>query len=631
VVTAPAGWAPITDSQSPAGRLTSFWHLAAAGDPANWSFGLSQSTKAVAGITGYSGVNATAPIDVTATAVSGTGGSHTAPSVTTTGADRTVLSLASVEASAPFTEPGATTERVDVAGVAGAPTVSLGVFDAAQAVAGATGAKTATSAVAPSTTATITLMPPAPPPPPDTTPPTVTAVSPLNGAAGVALTVSPQVTFSERVSNVAAISVAPAAGGAAVAATVNLSGLVATITLAAAPAAGTQYRITVPTTVTDTAGNSLATAFTSLFTIAAAPPPPPPAPAFRAASSSSNGTGASAITLDRPVGTQPGDVMIAAVAPLSASGGTTTTAYSEGFETSLGVWHPWYGASTVAQGTVARTGLKSLQVNPSAGVGRAQASVPVVAGQQTATLYANGTGAVKIQMDFFSSASAYLGSAVAPATALAGGGAWTARSVTYTPPTGTTRVHFGVENASASAPWYVDDVTITAGAVAGGSTPTTITAPPGWTLVTGVISDGSRLMTFWRTAAAGDAASWSFGLSANVKAVATVASYSGANAAPIDASASAVNVVGSTHNTPPVTTAGPNRRVVSIVSLLASGAVTPPLGITERVDLAGSVTAPTVSIELFDYEAIAAGLSGLTPSNSSVPAASNAVTIALRP
>ncbi len=109
------------------------------------------------------------------------------------------------------------------------------------------------------------------PPPPDTTPPTVAAVVPANTATGVAVGALPTVTFTEPVTALTGITLA-VDGGAALATTKTLAGNVVTITPAAALATGTTYRINVPTTVTDIAGNPLATAFTSTFATVAAPP-----------------------------------------------------------------------------------------------------------------------------------------------------------------------------------------------------------------------------------------------------------------------------------------------------------------------------------------------------------------------
>lgn len=109
-------------------------------------------------------------------------------------------------------------------------------------------------------------------PAPDTTPPAVQAVSPIAAATGQALTVTPAISFSEPVVNFSAITLAPAAGGSPVAATVSLAGNVATLRPAAALLPNTAYLLTVPTSVTDAAGNPLASAYTSTFTTGAAAP-----------------------------------------------------------------------------------------------------------------------------------------------------------------------------------------------------------------------------------------------------------------------------------------------------------------------------------------------------------------------
>ncbi len=103
----------------------------------------------------------------------------------------------------------------------------------------------------------------------DTTAPTVVAVSPIVAATGLSLTVAPAVSFSEAVSNTAGISLAPSDGGAAVVATLATNGNIVTLTPNAPLAASTTYRLTVPTTVTDLAGNPLASAFSSTFTTGA--------------------------------------------------------------------------------------------------------------------------------------------------------------------------------------------------------------------------------------------------------------------------------------------------------------------------------------------------------------------------
>ena len=113
-------------------------------------------------------------------------------------------------------------------------------------------------------------------PPSDTTAPTVTAMSPADGATGVALNSPVSVTFSEAMSlsTITATSVQLATIGSAtpVTGSVSVSGNTATFTPAPAFTAGTQYRMTITTAVRDLAGNALAANTVATFTTVAAPP-----------------------------------------------------------------------------------------------------------------------------------------------------------------------------------------------------------------------------------------------------------------------------------------------------------------------------------------------------------------------
>lgn len=112
---------------------------------------------------------------------------------------------------------------------------------------------------------------------PDTTPPTVTAVSPPNGATNVAVGTAVNITFSEAMdattittANITlknSSTLAPVAGSVSYNATTH----VATFTPTVALALGTGYTVTVTTGVKDVAGNALASPFTSTFTTIAAP------------------------------------------------------------------------------------------------------------------------------------------------------------------------------------------------------------------------------------------------------------------------------------------------------------------------------------------------------------------------
>jgi hypothetical protein len=126
-VTAPAGWTQAGTTSASGVRTAVFWRGATGTDPTSWTFTLSSSQKAAGQIIAYSGVHPSAPIDVTASAATASGTAHAAPRVMTTGANRMILTIASVATNTTFTPAASTTERVDTAATAGAPTVTVEV------------------------------------------------------------------------------------------------------------------------------------------------------------------------------------------------------------------------------------------------------------------------------------------------------------------------------------------------------------------------------------------------------------------------------------------------------------------------------------------------------------------------
>ena len=166
--------------------------------------------------------------------------------------------------------PVATTNTIAGNTVSLTPATTLAVGTAFRITVPTTVTDIAGNALATAFTSTFTT---ATPPPADTTPPTVSAVAPTNAATGVAVGTIPAVTFSEPVTAITGIALA-IDGGATVPTTATLTGNIVTLTPASPLAAGTTYRLTVPTTVTDIAGNALATAFTSTFTSVVVVTPP---------------------------------------------------------------------------------------------------------------------------------------------------------------------------------------------------------------------------------------------------------------------------------------------------------------------------------------------------------------------
>ncbi|HEX5031434.1 MAG TPA: Ig-like domain-containing protein [Candidatus Eisenbacteria bacterium] len=156
------------------------------------------------------------------------------------------------------------------------------------------------------------------PPPPDVTPPTVTAVTPLAGATGVAVATTVTATFSEAL---ASASVSPTTflvtGVGPVGGTVALNGTTATFTPSSPLAYSTTYTARITTGVEDLGGNNLATDFTWTFTTGAAPDLTPPT--VTAVSPLAGATGV-------PIGTAVSGTFSEALAPASVSATTFTLA-----------------------------------------------------------------------------------------------------------------------------------------------------------------------------------------------------------------------------------------------------------------------------------------------------------------
>ncbi|HVF38960.1 MAG TPA: Ig-like domain-containing protein [Gemmatimonadaceae bacterium] len=117
--------------------------------------------------------------------------------------------------------------------------------------------------------------------PSDVTAPTVVSTNPASGAGGVGVSSTVSVTFSETMDpatiSSSTITLAPS-GGSAVAATVsyNAGSNTATLIPSSPLSNSTTYTLTVTTGVKDAAGNSLASAFTTSFSTAAAVDTTPP-------------------------------------------------------------------------------------------------------------------------------------------------------------------------------------------------------------------------------------------------------------------------------------------------------------------------------------------------------------------
>ncbi len=204
-------------------------------------------------------------------AVSGPGGAPAAPDTTiTSGPSGTVAS-----ASATFTFSstiGGSTFACSLDGAAFAPCTSpatySGLTDGAHTFAVAATANGVTDPTPATAGWTV-----------DTTPPTVTGTTPANGASNVATSTTVTATFSEPMASASltnsSFRLTDTTANSAVAASVGYDGpsQTAILTPSAALAAGHAFSATLSTSVTDLAGNHLASAMTWTFSTAASAAP----------------------------------------------------------------------------------------------------------------------------------------------------------------------------------------------------------------------------------------------------------------------------------------------------------------------------------------------------------------------
>ena len=110
-------------------------------------------------------------------------------------------------------------------------------------------------------------------PPPETIGPTVTGMTPADGAINVAVDTNLVVTFSEAVNGVDSTTFFLSAGGAAIASSLTMAAdrLSATLVPGADLANGTVHTVTVTTGVTDDVGDPMAADFSGSFTTFAPP------------------------------------------------------------------------------------------------------------------------------------------------------------------------------------------------------------------------------------------------------------------------------------------------------------------------------------------------------------------------
>lgn len=166
--TVPSGWTLILHSNNGTTvTVNSYWKAVAATDGASFSWSWTGATRAAASITAYSGVDSSAPIDVTGVNATGSGTAVAATSITTVSANAWVVGIFAGDAAATvtWTPPASMNERVDIGSAhTTSNDVSIEQTDVLQAAAGASGNKTATSSATTTWAAHLFALKPAPAP-----------------------------------------------------------------------------------------------------------------------------------------------------------------------------------------------------------------------------------------------------------------------------------------------------------------------------------------------------------------------------------------------------------------------------------------------------------------------------------
>ena len=151
-ITPPAGWTSLNRVDQGTGNSNAqeiFYRVATGSEPASYAWNFSGTiTGAAGGISTYTGVDTSSPIDAFGGNTTANGTTHTANSITTSVADAMVISAHSFSSAETWTPPGGMTEQIDIASLTtpDAAGISLEMNDVLQATAGATGDKTATAA-----------------------------------------------------------------------------------------------------------------------------------------------------------------------------------------------------------------------------------------------------------------------------------------------------------------------------------------------------------------------------------------------------------------------------------------------------------------------------------------------------
>jgi RHS repeat-associated protein len=149
-ITAPSGWTLIRRTNNGAttsNSLAVYYKVASASEGTSYAFGVTGATFGVGGIQGFTGVDTANPIHIENGQTTPSATTHATPSVTTSVANAMIVTSHAFASSNSWTPPSGMTESFDKpSGNNNATGLSIEGDRVLQAVAGATGVKTATAA-----------------------------------------------------------------------------------------------------------------------------------------------------------------------------------------------------------------------------------------------------------------------------------------------------------------------------------------------------------------------------------------------------------------------------------------------------------------------------------------------------
>ncbi len=189
-ITAPSGWSLVRlDANGNTLRQAVYVRVATSSEPATYTWTFSKSETATGGISAFSGVDTTNPIDASGGQGNASSDLLTAPSITTTGTNRMLVALFGTAVVTSITPPGGESERFDIA----SPTsnrykLTSEAADETRASSGATGSRVATAANSGASVGQLVALRPAAGAP--NTAPTATGGSPTTTSEDTPLTVT---------------------------------------------------------------------------------------------------------------------------------------------------------------------------------------------------------------------------------------------------------------------------------------------------------------------------------------------------------------------------------------------------------------------------------------------------------